>query len=130
MKNIADCFSEFGATIRNVRWGWSGRSDNGDVVVLTLWDDLIKVADGVPVFDSFRAGRVEDWSQRIGNRFRKLDIEHSLAVHGGQFRAVIQHAENPKAETRKVVDRHPDLERVWRVTDYNPDTGEFRAEAV
>ena len=53
LSGLKEAFAQFGVAGRNQRWSWSARSDDGETVVLTLWQDLVKVRDGNVHYDTF-----------------------------------------------------------------------------
>ena len=54
MAHLADAFDYFGVCRKNPRWSWSGRSLDGETVVLTLWKDQITGLKKRPVvFDNY-----------------------------------------------------------------------------
>jgi hypothetical protein len=37
-----EAFGSFGVKLRNYQWSWSARSEDGNTVVLTVWQDLFR----------------------------------------------------------------------------------------
>jgi hypothetical protein len=69
---ITEALASFGAKSRNRVSIWSGRSDDGKTVVLSLWLDYIRRVNGRSVYDDFERTdqEVPGWMKLAGNRER------------------------------------------------------------
>ncbi|MGN6375664.1 MAG: hypothetical protein ACTHMG_08925 [Sphingomonas sp.] len=131
MRTLSAAFDFFGARATNVRWGWAAQSDDGAIVVVTLWSDQIRRNGGALFYSTGPRDDVADWVRRPGNRDRKKKLQHALDHCGGRFRAVIVEAVDPAADvrtTRKHYRVDPDL--LMRIDSFDPATGEFTARSV
>jgi hypothetical protein len=127
----ADAFAYFnGATARNSRWGWSGRSPDGRTVVITLWEDEIHYDGNTLVADMFGHERLHLWTHRLGNRGRIQDLAWARDRCDGLFRVVMTVAKDIKATPRSIARCYPQKTLVMKLIRLNEKTGEFRAESV
>jgi hypothetical protein len=127
---LADCFKRYGASGRNPRWSWSARSEDGKVVVLTLWKDGISVSNGVTTYDSFDPSGRAPWIDTPGNRERLENLKWARENCDGQFRVVVTVAKDVAAVPRAIADCYPQPNLIMRITELNEKTGEFRAVSV
>jgi hypothetical protein len=129
-KTLKDAFAYFGA-VKKYRWSWSGRSEDGKTVVVTLWKDQLKHEAGLTVFDCRGDSRLHEWRDRPGNKERLQNLMWARDHCGGLFRVVITIRDDIESSIPRIVDRYPDETLVMRlVGDPDEDTGEFRAESV
>lgn len=124
--NLSDCFRHFGAKGRNARWSWSARSEDGRVVVITLWKDRVSVVDGNVIYNDVDVD-TSAWVHRPGNRERLENLCWARDNCDGFFRAVVVVAENIKAQPRRIVQCYPQPNWNMRILDLNEGTGGFRA---
>jgi len=123
---LADCFAHFGATGKNQRWSWSARSDDGKVVVITLWQDFFDYRSHPIVYDTFGRSDLPEWNNP-GNRERLENLRWARDHCDGLFRVVITVAEDIKSSPRKIARCFPQDRMVMKLLDLNEQTGEFRA---
>lgn len=126
---LSECFASFGARGRNPRWSWSARSDDGAIVVITLWKDRLSFADGNVVYDDFGID-TSAWVERPGNRERIDNLIWARDRCGGFFRAVVTVAEDVSAQPRRIADCYPQPRWNMKLVELNEATGEFRAVHV
>jgi hypothetical protein len=119
-----------GATARNSRWGWSGRSPDGRTVVITLWKDEIHDDGKTVVADMFGHERLHLWTDKPGNRGRIKDLAWARDRCDGLFRVVMTVAKDAKASPRSIAKCYPHKTLVMKLIRLNERTGEFRAESV
>lgn len=127
--NKSEAFAYFGASGKNSRWSWSGRSPDGKTVVLTLWRDEFSYKSEPATYDCFGL-KTAIWSNRHGNRERLENLIWARDQCDGLFRVVIAVAEDVKAEPRAIASCFPHPTMVMRITDLDENTGEFRAEVT
>ena len=120
-------FAVYGTKCRNVRWSWSAVSDDGKTVVLVFWKD--RAPGGL---DSY-----SDWGwagtrvvEAVGNRYRKEHIQHAINKLGGIVRVVWAEAVDPNANPRRVKRWRALPDVTMKITDFDPDTGQWKAERV
>lgn len=127
---LTKAYEYFGAKPVNPRWSWSAKSSDGRVVVLTIWEDEVKILNGTMVLDVYGNPRLADWTNRIGNRERIRNLLWARDQCGGLFRVVMNRAKDINASPRSILATFPHETLVMRLTDLNEITGEFRAESV
>jgi hypothetical protein len=124
---LTEAFKYFGATGANPRWSWSARSDDGDVVVMTLWKDQLDYS-GEPIkFDCFGDDGLSRWKDKPGNRERAKNLKWALDNCGGEFRVVVTVAKDAEASPRVIQHCYPVDRLIMKIVKLNDDTGEFIA---
>ena len=126
---LAKAFAYFGATATNHVWGWSARSPDEKIVVLTLWEDEITYEGGRLVYDMRNHPERVHWENARGNRDRIKNLILAFGNPDVQVRAVRVKAKDVKAIPRSIAVRWPDADLFLRITHLNTASGEFRAEA-
>lgn len=123
---VIDAFAALGTTTRN-RFAWSAQSEDRAVTALTLWEDEISDDGATVIADSFDSLSLELWKNSPRNKTR---IRHLRDVWDGDrtFRVVMLQARNPGAHPRKTKARWPDVGLTMNLQEFNPVTGEFRAD--
>lgn len=124
--SLSASFAEFGAKGKNKRWSWSARSDDGKVVVITLWKDRLKTQNGTVVYDDIGID-TRAWRDRPGNKERIDNLRWARDNCGGMFKAVITIAEDINAQPRAIRECFPQRNLNMKLTDFVEETGEFRA---
>lgn len=124
-----EAFAHFGVSLENVRWSWSGVSDDERTVALVLWQDGVKGRNGeLRYHDDEDLGA--EWRQRIGAVRRAEHLRHATGRLNGRFRAVIARAVDPSADPRQIQKCFPQEGVEWQVESFDEETGAFRAFAV
>lgn len=126
---LSECFSYFGAKGKNPRWSWSARSEDGRIVVITLWKDRLSLGGGVVLYNDIGID-TRAWVNRPGNRERLENLRWARDHCDGYFRAVVVVAEDPDVQPRRIVDCYPQPNWNMRLVELNDQTGEFRAVHV
>ena len=127
---LAKCFKAYNARGANPRWSWSARSEDGKTVVLTLWQDGIKVQGKAVTYDSFDLEGSGEWQALPGNRERIENLRWARDKCGGRFRVVITVAKDVSAVPRSIAQCFPKHNLTMRLLDLDENTGEFRAVNV
>lgn len=128
---LREAFAYFGARAANPRWGWAAQSDDGAVVVLTLWSDIACTKGGTVEYDVRHRGDLENWRRQPGNVDRLRKLVHARDHCGGLFRVVHVTPVDTKAGTRQTRKHYKaDEELVMQLVDLNEWTGEFYARGV
>jgi hypothetical protein len=125
MSGIVAAYAAFGAKLKNHQWSWSAIAPNGDVI-LTLWQDQFNFKTEPPSY-STPSHDVMSWKDRPGNKERIENIKHALARNGGRIRVVIARAVDPAVDPRTILEAFPRTKMVFRIREFNEETGEFRA---
>jgi len=95
-------------------------------VVLTVWDDEFDPDAAGTAIDMFGHRNLARWAHALGNRDRIRNLQFARERCGDLFRIVVLTAKDVNASPRTTLRLRPHP-LVMRLTDLNPDTGEFRA---
>lgn len=68
------CFDYFGVVPKNIYWSWSGRSEDGKNVAVTLWQDRFEGKGRL--YPSWKSDRPGEWRSRPGF----VELIENLAV--------------------------------------------------
>jgi hypothetical protein len=130
---LAESLAHFGAAGKNPRWSWSGRSLDGETVVINLWRDRVQRENGLMVYDEFARPDLQDpehlpaWMARPGNRERVENLTWARDHCDGYFRVIIIVAKDTNADPREIAECYPQQKLRMRITDLDEQTGRFRA---
>lgn len=127
---LSECFDFYNVKPDNPRWSWSARSEDGKVVVLTLWQDKFSRKGGIMVYEDIVDEAPKDWSSFPGNAERLRNLEWAREHCNGDFRVVIAIPKDRNAPIRKISECFPKPELRMRIVDWDEETGSFRAVAV
>ena len=121
-------FEHFGTTPRNVQWSWSARSQDGEIVVVTLWQDQFKRRDNRLVYESqFDPSGPPD--KRPGFRELMDNLVWARDHCDGRFRVIVAKAKDPNSHPRSIEECFPHKKLIMRLKHLNLETGNFAAEA-
>ena len=120
-------FAHFGAKAKNVRWGWSARSDDGATVVITVWSDEFDADDPEAVLTKYAQKDLDWWRNRPGNRDRIKNLAHAEDHCDGRFRIVVATARDPAAIPRQATGFRPHPQ-VMKLVRLDRQSGEFEAK--
>lgn len=127
----AEAFAHFNVKVKNSRWSWSARSEDGKTIVLTLWQDELKKGDNNTfVYHAKTRGDHAEWIKRPGNRERLENLKWAKEHCNGLFRVVVAIAEDVTAVPREIKECFPHPNLTMKIVELNEDTGEFRAVSV
>src|SRR5260221_1100602 len=92
----AGAFAQVGVRLRNNQWSWSGRSEDGQTVAITVWTDKVKREDDSFVYRQIAYTEAE----RVRPGFRALIENLRLARDhcGGLVKSGTNKAENQKGQ--------------------------------
>src|SRR5258706_8749204 len=93
----AGAFAQVGVRLRNNQWSWSGRSEDGQTVAITVWTDKVKRED-----DSFVYRQIAYTEAERGRPgFRELieNLRWARDHCGGLVKIVMTTAEDEKGKT-------------------------------
>ena len=124
----AACFAFFGTKPKNPRWSWSERSEDGQIVAVTLWSD--RFLDGGRAYKNFESDVPGEWKSRPG--FVELidNLKHAADNLDGILSVIIATPKDPKARPRSIAECYPKKEFKMRVTSLEADDGRFTLERV
>jgi len=121
-----ECFEHFGAEYANQRWSWSGRSRDGTIVVMTMWQDEIIRRDRRTIYESRLRPNEKT---RPGATERLANLKWARDHCDGLVRVVIAVAKDVNADPRSAIDWFPQDRLIMKITELD-ETGSFRAESV
>lgn len=122
------CFNFFKTKPRNPRWSWSGRSDDGKTVSVTLWRD--KFLEQGRVYRNFDTDVPGEWRSRPGFVELLENLQHARDNTGGIVRVIIAIAKDLEAMPRSISECYPQPDLIMRVVDLDDDAGSFTLERV
>jgi hypothetical protein len=124
-----EAFEHFGVQLENVRWSWSGVSEDGQTVALVLWQDGVKGRDGELRYhddDDLDA----EWRKRTGAKRRIEHLKHAVGNRDGKFRAIIAKAVDTRADPRQIEKCFPQQDVWWQIDTFDETTGAFTAHVL
>jgi hypothetical protein len=125
---LSTCFEHFGAVRSRRHFGGSAISDDGETVVVALWEDeMIRDHDNHITYQSRFGPTVKGKSKKISMQWishLKWAVDHC----NGCVRVVVLTAEDIWANPRVIRSCHPDDTLVLRITQLNAKTGCFQAQ--
>jgi len=126
--NKKECFQYFKTQPKNERWGWSGISEKGDTVAVTVWkDQLDGFKEKKPFWNTFSLPhnqRNELWKDQLGNKARIEHLLFSLKNLNGMVRVIITEAEKEDSFPRKIKRCYPLCNHWYKIKKLNENTGE------
>ncbi len=127
MMTKSKAFAHFGVKIKNYRWRWSDRTDDGKTVVLQLWKDQLVYKDGLASYNDYGDKYLLKQQNKAGNLARIEDIKWAKAHCDGLFNVVVGVCKDKDADPRVTVEAYP-TKIVMKIIDFDEITGEFYAE--
>jgi hypothetical protein len=113
-----EAFAYFGAEPRNTYWSWSGRSSDGQTVVVTLWDHEQGMIRG-----RFSFKDRPDMS-KLGAQWLVKDLKWALDHCNGRVHVIRAFAKDPKARELKIDYCEP-ASYTMKVAYLDLETGEY-----
>ena len=106
---------------------WSAIAENG-ISVITLWNHQIKpnLKERKNYYSCFDAG--DWWHEDTSNQKRKEHLQNSLELHDGFFSAIRVYPKDKTSIPLEIERCSPMIKNWWKITEYNSETGEFKAE--
>lgn len=96
-----EAFRYLGVTPKNVQWSWSGRSPNGKIVVVTLWDHELGMLGGRYSCE----GKID--MSKLGGRELYENLQWALEHCNGRVYVIRAFAQDPKADRIRIKDCEP-----------------------
>lgn len=127
MAGLAEAFRRAGVTLKNPRWSWSGRTRNGETVVMTLWKDLFDYRARPITYSNAGLENLAVWVDRPGNKERLENLKWARDCCDGLFRVVVVTAKDTNAEPREIEDAYYHERLIMKLVELDDQTGEFRA---
>lgn len=124
----SDCFAHYSVIPRNPRWSWSGRSQDGRSVAVTLWQDGFE--DKGRVYRNSSHDRPGEWKSRPGFVELIENLAHARDHLDGLVHVILAQAKDPKAKPRSIARCFPQEKLKMRVTTLDESAGSFVLERV
>lgn len=126
--NHTECFEFFGVKPKNIFWSWSGRSDDGRDVAVTLWQDRFE--NQGRVYRSWKTDRPGEWKSRPGfvELIKNLAVARDRA--DGVVHVIVARAKDVDAQPRSIARCFPQPKLKMRVIELDEDEGTFVLERV
>ena len=118
-----ECFEYFGTSPRNTRWSWSGRSEDGKAVAVTLWQDRFE--EQGRVYRSWQTDRPGAWHSRPGFVELIENLAHARDHTEGLVHVILAKPKDPAASPRSIDRCFPQPRLKMRVVDVNEHEGTF-----
>lgn len=128
-QTLAECFAYFGAVCASRRFSKSAITQDGQTVVVAIWEDEVQREGDRVVYESRYKPRLKGKVRGVDSEL-VANIKWALAHCFGLVRVVMLAAEDVTAEPRKIVCCYPDDRLVMRITGFDSRTRTFRAESV
>jgi hypothetical protein len=128
-QTLAKCFAHFGAVCASRRFSKSAVTQDGQTVVVAMWEDEVQRLGDRVVYES-------RYKPRLKGKVRGVDSELIANLKWardhcfGLVRVVMLAAEDVTAEPRKIACCYPNDSLVMRITGFDSHTRTFRAESV
>ena len=120
-----ECFEFFGVKPRNTRWSWSGRSEDGKDIAVTLWQDRF-IAGG----KTYSFEHDADWRSRPGF----VELIENLAIArdnaDGRVHVILAQPKDNDARPRAIARCFPQPNLKMRVVQLDEDQGTFTLERI
>lgn len=123
-----ECFESYGTKPRNLRWSWSGRSVDGKVVSVTLWQDRFE--NGVNQYRSAAHVGDDKWFGSPGHNELIENLAWAQRECDGEVRVIIAIAKDRAASPRSIRECFPKPELRMRVAHLDLHTRDFVLERI
>jgi hypothetical protein len=119
------CFEHFGTVPKNLRWSWSGRSLDGQVVSVTFWADRFEEKGRI-----YRGRRRASGVSQAGFTELLENLKWARDNCDGTLRIIIAIPKDPKANPRSIAECFPHKTLRMRLTSLDEAAGEYVAERI
>ena len=129
VQTLAECFAHFGAVCASRRFSKSAVTQDGQTVVVAMWEDEVQRDGDRVVYESRYKPKLKGKVRGVNSELvanLKWARDHCF----GLVRVVMVAAEDVTAEPRKITGCYPDDSLVMRITGFDSYTRTFRAESV
>ncbi|SVE44537.1 uncharacterized protein METZ01_LOCUS497391, partial [marine metagenome] len=129
--NKKDAFAAFGVVQQNERWSWSGISNDGGTVVLTLWQDQFRFRKDEKVHYWSTFGQANEvWVDDVGNRRRIEHIQFCIDNCDGKFRGISVYPKKALLPERVIERAVPLTKLLWTIDKFDASTGECSGHSL
>jgi hypothetical protein len=126
---LTTCFEHFGAARSRKHFGGSAISNDGETVVVAMWEDEINRQDSQATYRSQFGPTLKGASRKISLQWR-THLKWAIAHCKGYVRVVVLTAEEMQASPRVIQSCYPDDGLIMRITQFDAKTGFFQACSV
>lgn len=126
--NHSKAFEYFGVVPKNIRWSWSGRSPDGSVVAVRLWQD--KFEDKGRQYRSWSDDVPGAWKSRPGFTELIENLAHARDHLDGVVSVILLIAKDKDAVPRSIDRSSPAPNLKMRVVELDETEGTFLLERV
>lgn len=126
--NHSKAFEYFGVVPKNIRWSWSGRSPDGQVVAVRLWQD--KFEDKGRLYRSWSDDEPGTWKSRPGFTELIENLMHARDQLDGVVSVILLIAKDKAAVPRSIDRSSPAPNLKMRVIELDEDEGTFLLKRV
>jgi hypothetical protein len=120
-------FASYGIVLRNVAWSLSGRSEDGQIVAVSIWESDLSGGIGKRVFDRPDWG---DWYNGSGKKYLFEDLAWACDHRDGIVNIVLATHKEGNLDPVQASQSRADHNLIMRVTHTDPEIGAFRLEEV
>jgi hypothetical protein len=124
----SEAFGRLGYKLTSPRQDWTAEKDDG--VCVTIWQSEMPHETGRPWLDTrIHCEPIEGWGHTIGNKKRIKHISRAVEEFNGNIDVVIVRG-TPGSGVDDAFPWLPENRKgyCWRIADFEPLTGHFRAE--
>jgi hypothetical protein len=120
-------FDSYGIMLRNVNWSLSGRSEDGQTVGVSIWEEELTGPVGKRVYDRPNWG---EWYDGPGKRYLFEDFAWARDHCDGIVRIVMATRKETDHDRVEAAESRADHGLIMRVTLMDPEIGAFKLEEV
>jgi len=129
VQSLTRCFTHFGAVCASNRFSKSAVTQDGQTVVVAIWEDEVQRDGERVIYQSRYRPALKGKSRRVDSELM-ANLKWAKEHCGGLVRVVILTAQDVTAEPRKIMYCYADDSLIMRITELDCRTRTFRAESV
>jgi hypothetical protein len=126
--NHSKAFEHFGVVPKNIRWSWSGRSPDGSIVAVRLWQDRFE--DGGRTYRSWTSDQPGEWRSRAGFVELIENLAYARDHLDGVVSVILLIAKDKTVSPRSIQRSSPAPKLKMRVAALDENEGSFLLERV
>jgi hypothetical protein len=130
MPGLQRAFDHFGAIPKNIRWSVSGRSPDGQTVVMVLWQHLLDYSTNPISYSHYGWHQLLAHNREPSTKERVENLIWARDHCDGLFNVIIAVPVDPNDIDRGIADAFPHDRLVMKLVQLCEQTGEFRAVNV
>jgi hypothetical protein len=129
LQSLGECFTHFGAVCASRRFSRSAITQDGETVVVTMWEDELRREGDRVIYEPRYRPTLKGKSRAVDSEL-VANVKWALDHCDGYVRVVILTAEDVRANPREIRYCYPDDSLVMRIMEFDARTRTFRAESV